>query len=125
MSRQESLQKLLEGLRSAIPDLRGALVASTDGLAMVHSLPAGVDPGRIAAMAATALGLGKRISDTMGIGILQEANFNANEGQMFIYTAGGQGVLALIAPSNANVGLIHFEARDVARQIASTLTNPS
>jgi uncharacterized protein len=121
MSKQETLQSAIATLRSAIPELKGALVATTDGLALVHSLSSGEDPNRVAAMAATALGLGKRISDTLNGGDLSETSVTGTNAQIFLYATGGKGVLAVVAAAGANVGLIHMEARDAARKIAEAL----
>jgi predicted regulator of Ras-like GTPase activity (Roadblock/LC7/MglB family) len=119
MSKQEQLQGIIDEVRGAIPEIKGALIASSDGLAIVHSLASG-DPNRVAAMAATALGLGKRITSTLGVGTLTETTVAGNDGQVFLFSA-GEGVLSIIAGSGANVGLINLEARDAASRIADLL----
>lgn len=121
MSKQEVLQKLVENLRASIPDLKGVLIASTDGLPIADSLPAGMDSGRVAAMTATAVGLGRRISETLSSGTLSETSVTAKDGQIFIYSAGPKGVLAVLAPPATNVGLIHLEARAAAKEIANVM----
>jgi uncharacterized protein len=121
LGKQEALQQTLTALRAAIPEVRGVLVASTDGLPMAQNLSGSEDPNRVAAMAATALGLGKRISDTLNAGALSETSVSGANGQVFLYAAGAKGVLVVVTPANANVGLIHLEARDAARNIAAVL----
>jgi uncharacterized protein len=124
MAKLEALQKQIEILRSAIPELRGVLVASTEGLPVAHSIAGGADPARvaamadrIAAMAAAACNLGKRISESLSVGGLVEISVTGSEGQIFLYTAGSKGVLAVIAPKGGNAGLIHLEARTIAKDI--------
>ena len=39
------------------------------------------------------------------------------EGQIFLYAAGPKGVLAVIAPKGGNAGLIHLEARGIAKEV--------
>ncbi|WP_034345681.1 roadblock/LC7 domain-containing protein [Deinococcus misasensis] len=121
MSKQEQLQEAIDRLRTAIPELQGALVASTDGLPIAYSMGGNTDPVRIAAMAATALGLGKRIGETLSAGQLAETSVTGSNAQILIYAAGTKGVLAVIAPTWSSVGLIHLEARDVSRKIAEML----
>lgn len=121
VGKQEALQQCLVALRSAIPEIRGVLIASTDGLPMAQNLSGSEDPNRVAAMAATALGLGKRISDTLNAGALTETTVSGSSGQIFLYAAGGKGVLVVVAAAGANVGLINLEARDAVRTIASIL----
>jgi uncharacterized protein len=119
--KQEALQNNIVKLRTAIPELRGVLVASTDGLPMAQSLSGSEDANRIAAMAATALGLGKRIGDSLGTGEIQETTVSGLEGHVFFYAAGPRGVLVVVARGTANVGLVHLEARETAKQIAEIL----
>jgi uncharacterized protein len=121
MSKQEDLQVIISRLRSAVPELRGALVATTDGLSIAHSFGGNEDPNRVAAMAATALGLGKRIADTVGAGTLTETSVSGADGQVFLYAVSGKGVLAVVAPAGVNVGLVHLEAREAARSVATVL----
>jgi predicted regulator of Ras-like GTPase activity (Roadblock/LC7/MglB family) len=121
MSKQEALRSVLDSLRMAIPELQGALVASTDGLPITHSFTNGADPNRVAAMAATTLGVAKRISESLSAGTFAEASVRGDNGQIFLYAAGSKAVLAVLAPQECNVGLIQMEARDAAAAIATTL----
>ncbi|WP_456410320.1 roadblock/LC7 domain-containing protein [Oceanithermus sp.] len=118
MSKQEQLQGILKEIKQALPELRSVVVASADGLPIVHD---SADAPRVAAMAATALGLGKRISQTTDLGPLQETIVRGNDGYFVVYAAGDKGVLALAAPADANLGLIHLEARDFAARLAQLL----
>lgn len=117
MSKQEQLQSIIDGIRMAIPEVKGAILTSTDGLAIVHSLTNG-EPNQVAAMAAAALGLGKRISGTLGLGPLNETSISGPEGNVYLYASGSSSLLALITTAGANVGLIHLEAREAASKIA-------
>jgi hypothetical protein len=68
MPRGEALKAALEALRSAIPELKGVLLASNEGLPIAHALTNGTDPNRLAAMSAAASTLGRRIGETMSVG---------------------------------------------------------
>ncbi|MBM3798138.1 MAG: hypothetical protein FJW31_29795 [Acidobacteria bacterium] len=117
MAKLDSLQKSVDGLRAAIPELKGVLLASTEGLPIAHSLSNGTDPARMAAMAAAAASLGRRVSDTLHAGSFEEISVGGNEGQIFLYSAGSKGVLAVLGPNGCNAGLVHLEARGVARDL--------
>lgn len=121
MSKQETLKAVVDELRSAVPDIQGVLIASTDGLPIVHSITNGSDPNRIAAMAATALGVGKRISESLSAGTFAETMVKGASGQIFLYAAGPKAVLTVLASQDGNVGLIQMEARDAAAAIATAL----
>src|SRR4051794_30432867 len=105
MAKHEILKTHIEALRDAIPELKGVLLASTEGLPIAHSLSNGSDPNRVAAMAAAASSLGRRISDSMNVGTLAEVAIRGDEGWLFIYSAGGKAVLAVLAPQGSNAGL--------------------
>ncbi len=121
MSKQQELSSVLNNLRNAVPDIKGALIASSDGLAVAHSFSSGEDVNRIAAMAAAALGLGKRITTTLSAGTLSKTQVSGTNAQIFLYSIGDKGVLALITSGDANVGLINLEATDAANNIALVL----
>lgn len=120
ISKQDQLKGILSGLRTNLPELKGVLIASADGLPIAATMGEGSDANRVAAMAATALGLGKRINDTLGAGELTEMSVSGKDGQVYIYAA-GKGVLAVVAPTGMNLGLLHMEARDSARSVSFIL----
>jgi uncharacterized protein len=117
MAKVEALKSQIESLRNAIPELKGVLLASNEGLPIAHSLSNGADPNRVAAMAAAASSLGRRISESMSAGTLGEVSVQADDGALFVYSAGAKAVLAVVSPQGGNAGLIHLEAREAARQI--------
>ena len=117
MAKGEALKAQIEALRNSIPELKGVLLASNEGLPIAHSLSNGSDPNRIAAMAAAASSLGRRISESMNSGQLGEVSIQAEEGALFVYSAGSKAVLAVISPQGGNAGLIHIEARSAAHEI--------
>ena len=118
MAKHEALKTQIDNLRNNIPELKGVLLASSEGLPIAHSLSNGADPNRVAAMAAAAANLGRRISDSMSVGTLAEISVRGEEGILFIYSAGPKTILAVMGPQGSNAGLIHLEARSTAQDIA-------
>ncbi len=118
MAKGEALKAQLENLKNAIPELKGVLLASNDGLPIAHSLTNGGDPNRVAAMAAAASSLGRRVSDSLNAGNLAEVSIQSEDGSLFVYSAGTKAVLAVISPQGGNAGLIHLEARSAAKEIS-------
>jgi predicted regulator of Ras-like GTPase activity (Roadblock/LC7/MglB family) len=68
-------------------------------------------------MAAAASNLGRRISESLSTGGMSEVSIRSEDGVLFVYSAGSKAVLAVMGPTGSNAGLIHLEARDVAKQI--------
>ncbi len=120
MSKQELIQREIVALRQAVPELKGVMVASADGLAIATDFPE-AEGARIAAMAATALGLGKRIAQTVGLSGLEEVVIRGAEGYLVVYAAGDKGVMAVQTPAGANLGLVHLEARSAAGRVMQIL----
>jgi predicted regulator of Ras-like GTPase activity (Roadblock/LC7/MglB family) len=117
VAKVEVLKNQLESLKAAVPDLKGVLLASNEGLPIAHSFTNGTDPNRVAALAAAASTLGRRITENLATGTLGEVQVQAEEGALFVYSAGSKAILAVVTPQGANAGLIHLEARQTAKEI--------
>lgn len=118
MSKTEAVERLIQTLRQSVPEISGVIVASLDGLPIAYE---GVEPNRAAAMAATALGLSKRILSTTGQGNVEEGTIRGSEGYFIIYQVGDKAVLGVVVPKNINLGLVHLEARDLAKRLEEVL----
>lgn len=112
-SKSSELNRIVAAMRRSIPELHGAMIASGDGLPIAHDFPES-ESERIAAMAATALGLGTRIAERAALGDLAEAVIRGQEGYLVVYSAGNDAVLVLTGPLDANLGLMRIEARAAA-----------
>lgn len=119
-SKSEELARVIGMMHRSIPELHGVMIASVDGLPVAHDFQDS-EAERIAAMAATALGLGKRISERTDLGNLAEAVIRGERGYLVIYAAGADAVLALSGPIDSNLGLMRIEARVAAVEIKSLL----
>jgi predicted regulator of Ras-like GTPase activity (Roadblock/LC7/MglB family) len=121
MAKQDTVKDCLDHLRDAIPELKGVLLASIEGLPVAHALSNDLEPNRIAAMTGAALKMGRRIAETTGNGDFNEIGFRGEEDMLFLYSTGSKAMLAVIAPTSSGVGLIHLEARDTANAIRELL----
>lgn len=121
MSKQEELALVIREIRRSIPELHGVMIASTDGLAIASDFP-DAEAERVAAMAATALGLGKRITDRTGLGGLQETVVRGDHGYLVVYAAGENAVLVMSGPVTSNLGLMRIEARSASRAVSKVLS---
>jgi uncharacterized protein len=121
MPKVDALQRRIEGLRAEIPELRGVLLATAEGLPVAHSLSGGTDASRVAAMAAAASSLARRVSEHLGLGNPGEVSITGNLGALYVYTAGPVAVLAVIGQQGTNAGLVALEARAAAREMGELL----
>ena len=119
-SKSADLAQIITSMHRAIPELHGVMFASVDGLAVAHDFPE-ADAERMAAMAATALGLGTRITERTRLGTLAEAVIRGEQGYLVVYSAGTDAVLVLSGPIDSNLGLMRIEARVAAVEIKQIL----
>lgn len=110
----------LARLRTTVPGVRGALVASVDGRPYAAYLP-DHDEESTAAIVAASLGLGHRLADLTGEGDVSEIVVRSSSGYVVIYAVGERGVLTVLTTPAANLALLHLTARDVAASIAGPL----
>ncbi|MEY2570110.1 MAG: uncharacterized protein QOE63_460 [Acidimicrobiaceae bacterium] len=121
MNKQDQLHQVLTSLSADVPDVRGGLLASRDGLPIVSTLGA-AEAGRVAAMAATVVALATRVVDTIGLGSFEETVVQSDGGMFIVYDAGDLAVLAVLAQKGATLGLVHLEARRAAGTVEQLLT---
>lgn len=114
------LAHVVAAIHHSIPELHGVMIASADGLSISHDFPES-DSERIAAMAATALGLGTRITEWATLGGQQETVFRGDRGYLVVYPVGAEAVLVLSGPPTSNLGLMRIEARAAAADIQKIL----
>lgn len=120
MSKQEELARVIYDMRRSIPELHGVMIASSDGLPISHDFPES-EAERVAAMAATALGLGKRITERTNLGGLQETVVRGDHGYLVVYSAGENGILVMSGPITSNLGLMRIEARSASSLVSQLL----
>ena len=118
MAKHEIFKEHMEALRHTLPEVRGLLLASSEGLPIAHSLSSGINPHDVAAMAATASSLGRRIGDSLNVGNVFDISIHGEDGAIFFYSAGARAVLAVICPRGSNIGLINLEASATAKKIS-------
>ncbi|MFW2405159.1 MAG: roadblock/LC7 domain-containing protein [Gammaproteobacteria bacterium] len=120
MSRHNDYMALIRQLRENVPDITGVMIASVDGLAIATDFPES-EAARIAAMGASSIGLGTRISDTTDLGKLTQMMIEGKNELLVIYMAGPGAILALRAPIRANLGLIRLEGPKAAHKAAELI----
>jgi predicted regulator of Ras-like GTPase activity (Roadblock/LC7/MglB family) len=108
MRKQEGFTGIIQQLRENVPDITGVMIASSDGLSIGTDFSE-EEAARIAAMGASAVGLGSRITKTAELGDMHDLLIEGNSETLVIYMAGSAAILALRAPRKANLGLIRLE----------------
>jgi len=120
-SRAARLDRALSDLLTQAPELEAAAVVSFDGLAMASALPLGMDEDRVAAMSAALLSLGEKAAQGLGRGDLSQVYVEGETGTVFLISADDEAVLVAVAAAGAKAGLMLYEVRRSAAQIAEVL----
>ena len=121
MSRNEQILQILQGLVGRSQDVEGAMLVTLDGLPLASALPQGADEDRVAAMAAAALSMGARTTAELRRGSLQQVLVKGDSGYIVIISAGTDTVLAAISNGEAKLGMILYEMKLAARDLAREL----
>jgi predicted regulator of Ras-like GTPase activity (Roadblock/LC7/MglB family) len=122
VGKQEDFAAVIQQLRENVPDITGVMIASVDGLSIGTDFSE-EDAARIAAMGASAVGLGSRITKTAALGDMHDILIEGNSETLIIYLAGAAAILALRAPRRANLGLIRLEGPKAVEKIAALVSS--
>ena len=120
-SRSEKLVSRLRDFRSSLPDVEASAIVSADGLIIASDLPAGVEEDRVSAMSAAMLSLGDRIANELRRGVLDQVYIHGENGYVVLMAAGEEAVLTVLARKEAKLGLILFDMKKAANDIAAMI----
>lgn len=124
-SRADRLADVLDEFLGDAPEIQAAAVVSVDGLPMASALPPDVEEERLAAMSAALHTLGERAASGLGKGDLEQVFVEAEDGYVVLMAAGEGAVLVTVADRDAKVGLVIFEMRKAAAQVANVMNDGS
>lgn len=120
-TREHRLDQLLDEFLATSTDTQAAAVVSLDGFIMAAALPDDLEEDRVAAMSAAILALGERASGELGRGKLNQVFIEGEQGYVLLMSSGPRAALVAMASTNAKLGLIFYDMRRVASEIAATL----
>src|SRR5689334_16867178 len=107
-------------LRSRLPELSGSVLATADGLVLAHDSH-GLEPDTLAALAAAHLALARRFAHAVSHGELRESVVECDGGYITSYTAGPNALLTVVTSGDANLAMVHLEARRCVRRLIRIL----
>ena len=107
----DNLDDILKKLLSAIPEVKAAMIVSTEGLPIVSALPQGINATKMAAMTAALLSLAERSVIEMEKGEFEQLYIRGNEGYLLILQAGPNAVLTVSTTKNVRLGLLFHDLK--------------
>ncbi len=120
-SREDQLAAALDRLMSDSTEIEASALVSLDGFIMASALPDGMQEDRVGAMSAAILGLGERAATELGRGHLSQVFIEGAEGYVILMAAGERAVLTVMAQRAAKLGLVLYDMKTAAGQIADIL----
>ncbi len=121
-TRQEQVLAILDRLAvNGGSDITGSVAVSMDGIVLASRMSNEINADRVGAVAATMVGVTRRVSGELKIGATEEAILKANNGLFIVLPAGNQAMLAINLKQGANLGMVRLEARDAASEISRVI----
>lgn len=114
---EERVRAELRSLRTQVVGVYGSLVATSDGFLVAHDT-AGLEPTQLAALVATTLGLARQTTQATGRGQFREAVTRGDDGYLAVYAVGDNSVVAVIGTNDLNIGMLHYQTRDLVKRMA-------
>lgn len=112
--------RILSNLVETVPHVSGALLASADGHALASHFDS-QEPRSTAAIVASSLGLGQRLSDLVGPQPLEELVVRSKGGYVVIYSIGDRGAVIVLAEPAVNLAMLHLRAKDVTKELEAAI----
>jgi hypothetical protein len=121
-TRQEQITEILARLTANTGnDVAGVAAVGMDGIVLVSRMSSEVNADRVGAVAATMMGVTRRVSGELKMGAPRETIIDSDNGLFMVLPAGDQSLLAVSLNRGANLGLVRLEAREAARDIGGVL----
>jgi predicted regulator of Ras-like GTPase activity (Roadblock/LC7/MglB family) len=119
----EQLGWLLDNLVSQVANVRQALVLSRDGLVVARSQNMSREQGdHLSALAAGVQSLARGAGQQVGGGEVRQTIIEMDSAFMFVMAAGQGTCLAVLASSDANLGVMAYEMAMLVRRMGTYLT---
>ena len=121
-----NLNWLLDDLVERVPSAQQAVVLSADGLLMGASAGLGRDDAEhLSAMAAGFQSLAKGASRHFGAGPVRQTVVEMESAFLFVTAAGHGACLAVLAASDADIGLIAYEMAMLVTRVGQNMDAPA
>ncbi|PIO48759.1 MAG: diacylglyceryl transferase [[Chlorobium] sp. 445] len=117
-----SLQTALQEFVTSVSNVQGAAIISPDGLALVSSLPAGMEEERVSAMSAAMLALGERIGRELARGAIERILVEGEKGYAIVSNCTDDAVLIVLTDDKAKLGVINLEIKQLIARLQPSLS---
>ena len=118
--KMDEVEQVLKRLET-VPGLEGSALISADGFILASSLPPEVSGDRIAAMGAAMVSVAERVNRELNRGKFEMAIISGSDGYTLATDVGLEAILIVLASKNAKLGLVFYEMKRAAEDIAKII----
>ena len=118
--RAEEIEHVLKRLEN-VPGLEGSALISSDGFMLASSLPSDISEDRVAAMGAAMVSVAERVNKELGRGRFELAIISGGDGYTLATEVSVDAILIVLASKTAKLGLVFYEVRRAAEDLARVL----
>jgi predicted regulator of Ras-like GTPase activity (Roadblock/LC7/MglB family) len=119
----EELTEQLRALRERVVGVTECVISTADGL-LVAADVSSVHPESMSALAAAALGLGRRTAVEAGLGGLRDVVTRCAAGYIVVLAIGDHALLVVIGDEGLDIPTLHREHPATAERLHKILTQP-
>ena len=114
------VEQILKRLET-VPGLEGAALISSDGFMLASSLPPDISEDRVAAMGAAMVSVAERVNKELGRGRFEMTIISGGNGYTLATEVGVDAILIVLASKTAKLGLVFYEVKRAAEDLARIL----
>lgn len=107
----KTLDDLFKKLISAIPEIKAAVLVTTEGMPIASAIPREVDDVKVSAIVSALLSISEQVIADMKKGDFDQLNIRGSFGYILILQAGPREVLMVSTTSDVRLGLLFLELR--------------
>lgn len=124
LSKTDFLNEILDNLAVNLGgDVNGSAVVSLDGIVYAARFSGAVNVDRVGAIAATTLGVSRRVAKDLNLGNTGESIIQCDNGFFIVIPVNDKCLLAVNLRKGGNLGMVRLEANDTASRISEVMGN--
>jgi predicted regulator of Ras-like GTPase activity (Roadblock/LC7/MglB family) len=121
-SKTELLNQALDNLALNLAgDINGSAVVSLDGIVFASRFASAINIDRVSAIAATTLGVSRRVAKDLAMGETTETIVQCDGGLFIVLPVDNKCLLAVNLRKGGNLGMVRLEASDCVRKVSSIM----
>lgn len=122
LSKTDQLNDILDTMaRNLSGEVNGSAIVSTDGIVFAARFSSDINVDRVSAIAATTLGISKRVAKDLQMGENDETIIKCANGYFLVLPVNERCLLAVNLRKGGNLGMIRLEATDAAAKVTGIL----